>query len=124
MSKNRFSHRHIIISLKLFVQEMYYLVTSPVFFVLTLMGNLIIVLFSLLFYLIEHSMNPKLITLIDALWWGFSTATTTGAGDIFPLTNAGKIIGILLMLVGTAIFAMFTALFAETIILSSKRSSE
>ncbi len=59
---------------------------------------------------------------MDALWWGFATATTTGYGDITPVTLAGKFLGILLMLTGMAIFAMFTALFAETILASSKQN--
>lgn len=78
-------------------------------------------LFSLVFYWLESGINPKLHGFIDALWWGFATATTTGYGDITPATLQGKILGIFLMLAGLALFAMFTALFAETILASSRR---
>ncbi len=121
MESKKNVHEHIIISLKLFLSEMFLLVRSPVFLLLTIMGNLLISLFSLIFYLLEKNENPGLHSFLDALWWGFSTATTTGYGDIIPHTHAGKILGILLMLSGTALFAMFTALFAETILTSSRQ---
>ena len=121
MENKKNVHEHIIISLKFFMREMFLLVKSPVFLLLTIMGNLLISIFSLIFYMIEKSTNSKLSSFIDALWWGFSTATTTGYGDITPVTHAGKFLGILLMLSGTAIFAMFTALFAETILSSSRQ---
>jgi voltage-gated potassium channel len=97
------------------------LIRSPVFILLTLFGNSLIGLFSLVFYYFESSVNPKIHQFIDALWWGFSTATTTGYGDITPVTFQGKILGMLLMLTGMALFGMFTALFAEAILTSSKQ---
>lgn len=120
MNKNH--PKHIFISLKFFVVEMFILIKSPVFILLTILGNSLIGLFSLVFYLIESTVNTKIHSFIDALWWGFSTATTTGYGDITPVTSQGKILGILLMLTGMALFAMFTALFADTIITSSKQN--
>jgi voltage-gated potassium channel len=113
---------HILISLKFFVFEMTTLIKSPVFILLTILGNSLIGLFSIIFYYLEHNSNQKIHSLMDALWWGFATATTTGYGDITPVTLAGKFLGILLMLTGMAIFAMFTALFAETILASSKQN--
>lgn len=121
MENKKNVHEHIIISLKFFLSEMFLLVKSPVFLLLTIIGNSLIGLFSLVFYFLEKDLNQKLHTFIDALWWGFSTATTTGYGDITPATNLGKFLGILLMLTGTALFAMFTALFAETILASSRQ---
>lgn len=112
--------KHIILNLKFFFSEMFILVKSPVFVLLTILGNSLIGIFSLIFYLFEKGINHKLHSLMDALWWGFATATTTGYGDITPVTMIGKILGIILMLSGLAIFSMFTALFAETILTSTK----
>jgi voltage-gated potassium channel len=115
------SSPHIMLSLRIFTLEMMALVKSPVFILLTILGNSLIGIFSLIFYWFEFLVNPKLHSFIDALWWGFATATTTGYGDVTPVTVQGKILGILLMLTGMALFAMFTALFAETILLSSRQ---
>ena len=96
------------------------LVKSPVFITLTIAGNGLIGLSGTLFYYLEKGTNPKMVHYIDAIWWSFATATTTGYGDITPITTIGKILGILLMLMGTALFAMYTGLFAEVILNSAK----
>lgn len=68
-----------------------------------------------LFY-VEHETNPKIRTLLDTVWWAVATVTTVGYGDISPVTPSGKIIGIVLMILGTAVFWSYTGLFAETLI--------
>jgi voltage-gated potassium channel len=88
---------------------------------LTLLGNSFIFLTGLFFWYLEHEQNPKVERYMDAIWWGFATATTTGYGDITPVTDSGKVLSIMLMLVGLALFSMYTALFAQTII-STKNS--
>lgn len=118
---NQRNSEQLFVNLKFFITEMINLVKSPVFILLTILGNSLIGLFSLAFFLIESSVNTSINSFIDALWWGFSTATTTGYGDITPVTVPGKILGIVLMLTGLALFAMFTALFAETILESTRR---
>ena len=119
--ENKHTSQLIVVSFKVFVMEIAQLIKSPVFILLTILGNLLITLFSLIFYWIEQGHNLKLNHFMDALWWGFATATTTGYGDITPVTILGKILGIILMLTGMALFAMFTALFAETILASTKK---
>jgi voltage-gated potassium channel len=122
MNHRRPTSHMVIVGLRLFISEVFSLIKSPVFILLTLLGNSLIGLFSLVFFFIEQGTNPRLHSLIDALWWGFATATTTGYGDITPVTVQGKILGILLMLTGTALFAMFTALFAETILANTRQN--
>lgn len=120
---NRSPSRHAIL-MKVFLHEMKLLIQSPMFILLTLFGNLFICLMSFVFYQLESAINPKIHSFIDALWWGFATATTTGYGDITPVTGEGKILGILLMLSGMALFGMFTALFAETILTSARHKKD
>lgn len=52
----------------------------------------------------------------DALWWSSATITTVGYGDVFPVTTAGRIIGVVTMLVGISAFAVVTAKFAEFLV--------
>jgi voltage-gated potassium channel len=92
-------------------------VRSPAFIVLTFLGNGFISLCGLIFYHIEKGTNPAVGELIDGFWWAFATATTTGYGDITPVTLPGKLLSIFLMLSGLALFAMYTALFAESILM-------
>ncbi len=47
--------------------------------------------------------------LSHALWWALTTVTTVGYGDISPATPQGRLVGGLLMLIGTAVTASFSA---------------
>lgn len=98
---------------KNFLVKTFELLISPTFILITILGNLLIILFAFVFFTIEKDVNINLHGFMDAVWWSFSTATTVGYGDIIPLTFWGKIVGILLMLLGTAYFAIYTAFFAQ-----------
>ena len=59
-------------------------------------------------YLIESPHEDAQITnLIDAFWWASATVTTVGYGDVVPVTEAGRIMGIGLMFVGISIIGVF-----------------
>ena len=45
---------------------------------------------------------------LDALYWSTTTLTTIGYGDIFPVSEAGKIITIISSLLGVAVIALPT----------------
>jgi voltage-gated potassium channel Kch len=45
----------------------------------------------------------------DAFWWAFTTITTVGYGDRFPVTTEGRFVGILTMAVGIGIFGVLTS---------------
>lgn len=71
---------------------------------------------TLSFYIMEHDTNPKVGTLFDSFWWTMSTMSTVGYGDIIPLTVGGRVVGIILMLVGAGLLGIFTAAVATYMI--------
>lgn len=48
-------------------------------------------------------------TLGDALWWAFTTVTTVGYGDEYPITPLGRFLGVVLMLSGITLLGSLTA---------------
>jgi voltage-gated potassium channel len=70
---------------------------------------------SLMFYLAESAENPNVDSLFDAGWWALVTATTVGYGDIFPVTVAGRLAGIVMMLVGIATFSALAGLIGSAL---------
>lgn len=62
---------------------------------------------ALLFYDFEAPINHHLHGFGNALWWAWMNVTTVGAA-IFPVTTIGKIICVLLPIVGMAMFPIFT----------------
>lgn len=49
----------------------------------------------------------------DALWWSYTTITTVGYGDKYPVTTEGRLIATILMTVGVGLFGTFTAYVAS-----------
>ena len=92
------------------------LARQPEFWAITLIGNSIAAAGAFGLYWLEHGLNPKLTNGLDALWWAMQTVTSVGYGDVIPVTPAGRILGMGLMIVGTAIFCSYTALFAGALL--------
>lgn len=52
--------------------------------------------------------EPDIHSYSDGLYWAVVTTTTVGYGDLSPVTGVGRIIAIVLMLVGIGIIGMLT----------------
>ena len=50
-----------------------------------------------------------------ALWWAVVTATTVGYGDVVPVTPLGKMIGVLMMIVGIASLSATVGIIATSL---------
>ena len=56
----------------------------------------------------------------EGIWWAFVTASTTGFGDIVPVTAPGRIVGMFLMVVGLACVSMLTGIIAKKMLEEDK----
>lgn len=92
------------------------MILAPTFIVLTLFGNGVIVFGAVALFKIEHGVNPHVRTYLDTIWWAVATVTTVGYGDVIPITPLGRILGIFMMIVGTALFWSYTALFSQALV--------
>ncbi len=64
-------------------------------------------------HIVERDGQPQQFgSLPNAMWWAVVTLTTTGYGDVVPLTAMGRIIGSLLMISGIAVLALMTGVLA------------
>ncbi len=73
---------------------------------------MITVLFSyiaaLIFYDCEVHVNPQLEGFGNAIWWAWMSLTTVGAA-IYPVTTIGKILSVVLPLLGMMLLPLFTS---------------
>ena len=69
---------------------------------------------SLIFYVLEVSVNPMLHSFWDSLWYSCMTATTAGC-NITAVTNVGRIISVLLALAGMMLLPVFTVYLTDLI---------
>ena len=80
---------------------------ATTFFVVFLM---VIVASSLLYYA-ENEVQPQAFSSIPAaMWCTITTLTTIGYGDVHPITPIGKMIGVIMSLVGIGLYGLPTAI--------------
>lgn len=76
---------------------------------------------SILILEFETEAHATIRTPHDALWWSFSTITTVGYGDKYPVTTPGRIIGAVLMTAGVGVFGTMTAAVGAWILRGPRR---
>jgi voltage-gated potassium channel len=64
-------------------------------------------------YAEQNNPASNIETASDAIWWVYVTITTVGYGDRYPVTNAGRLIGMVVMLVGVGLFGVLTGFLAN-----------
>jgi Ion transport protein len=81
---------------------------------LLLMGVLVLQFGSLAMLGVEeHAEGANITSASDAIWYTIVTISTVGYGDQYPVTNAGRIIGALIIVIGVGIFGTFTGYLAN-----------
>lgn len=93
---------------------------------LTILIGLLIIQTASIFVLDVEQANPdaNIKTPSDAIWWSYVTITTVGYGDRYPTTNWGRLVGVLLMTSGVALFGVFTSFLANTFLSPREKPKE
>lgn len=82
--------------------------------VLLLMGILVLQFGSLTILYVEYdAAGANITTASDALWYTIVTISTVGYGDRYPVTDAGRLVGTMIIVVGVGIFGTFTGYLAN-----------
>lgn len=67
-------------------------------------------------YYVEHPVQPEAFASIpESMWYGVATLTTVGYGDVVPATIAGRFLGATTAVLGVAMFALPTGIFASAL---------
>lgn len=69
----------------------------------------VMLLTSLGLYAAEKGVNAAVDSPLDALWWGITTMTTVGYGDVYPVTPEGRLAAAVLMILGIGLYSAITA---------------
>jgi voltage-gated potassium channel len=69
----------------------------------------------------EHAVGANIRSSGDAIWWGLVTIATVGYGDRFPVTAEGRVVGVLLLFAGVALFSVLTGFIANAFLSPSRR---
>lgn len=112
----RLSHHHVQVSLKYFIKQLRWALIHPMFLMLTILGNVLLISCAVLFYVAESGVNPQVSSLIDGFWWAVVTMTTVGYGDIVPVTVFGKCVAVILMFSAGLCFFSFMALLSSAFV--------
>lgn len=100
-------------STKNIISHIYKNKTSGAFTTVSLVAVLVLIFSTIAILQVETAPNSNIKTAEDALWWSYTTITTVGYGDKYPVTTEGRIIAGILMTVGVGLFGIFTAFLAS-----------
>jgi voltage-gated potassium channel len=68
--------------------------------------------------------NANIVTASDAAWWSYVTITTVGYGDLYPVTDWGRLVGVLLLSTGVGLFAVITGFLANAFLAPGRAAAK
>ena len=67
-------------------------------------------------YYFEHTAQPEAFkSIFHSLWWGVTTLTTVGYGDVYPVTLGGRIFTFCILIIGLGIVAIPAGIIASSL---------
>lgn len=85
------------------------------FAIVCLVIVMLLILSAFLVWLFEHRSSNALAigSFWDGIWWAIVTIATVGYGDKVPLTQPGRLVGMILIVMGFTLLSVFTGLIAS-----------
>jgi voltage-gated potassium channel len=75
-------------------------------------------------YYVERDIQPSAFGSVPAaLWWAVATLTTTGYGDVVPITPLGRLIAAAVMICGLGVFGLWTGILATGFAAETRRDN-
>ena len=72
---------------------------------------MLLIIASSMMYFVENRVQPeKFSSIPKTMWWAVATLTTVGYGDVYPITNVGKLIASVIAILGIGMFALPTGI--------------
>jgi voltage-gated potassium channel len=93
---------------------------------LSVLAIFLMVLFlaSVMVFVLERDVQPAGFGSIPAtLWWAVATLTTTGYGDVVPITPLGRLVAALVMICGLGVFGLWTGILATGFAAETRRDN-
>jgi len=85
---------------------------------------MVVFLASVAEYFLERDVQPQTFGSVPAaLWWAVVTMTTTGYGDVVPVTPVGRMVAALVMISGLGVFGLWTGILATGFAAETRRDN-
>jgi voltage-gated potassium channel len=85
---------------------------------------MVLFLASVAVYFLERDVQPGTFGSVPAaLWWAVATLTTTGYGDVVPITPLGRLVAALVMICGLGVFGLWTGILATGFAAETRRDN-
>jgi voltage-gated potassium channel len=85
---------------------------------------MVLFLASVAVYFLERDVQPETFGNIpSALWWAVATLTTTGYGDVVPITPLGRLVAAFVMICGLGVFGLWTGILATGFAAETRRDN-
>jgi voltage-gated potassium channel len=85
---------------------------------------MVLFLASVAVYFLERDVQPATFGSVPAaLWWAVATLTTTGYGDVVPITPLGRIVAAVVMICGLGVFGLWTGILATGFAAETRRDN-
>ncbi len=83
---------------------------------------MVLFLASVAVYYLERDAQPVAFGSVPAaLWWAVATLTTTGYGDVVPITPLGRLVAAFVMICGLGVFGLWTGILATGFAAETRR---